>query len=268
MVRLIRKEFTLMRLILVIAVLGAIGLSGCNPPNSSNVNSNGNANRADFKPPPPIKPNEMPDPNFKACNPYFPLVPGSVAKYVINYSSGIVGDLTVIVDAGDEDGQKVFTQRSQLIDRSGGMQITQSIVRKFVCDGNIVRILSEKTESNIAGQLSAMDFDYRENSVMMTDPQSLSRKGTTWTHAFRTVMHKTGEPPVRGDTPTVIVFEVVGPEDVTTAAGNFKTIKITRKIGEAGTVDNYAAGIGLVKRQSNEGTSWELKEYSGLKALD
>lgn len=269
MVRLIRKELILMRLILVLLVLAAIGLSGCNPDNSNgNSNSNANANRTDFKPPAPIKPTDSVDPNFKACNPYFPLVPGSVAKYVINYSSGIVGDLTIVVDAADEDGQKVFTQRSQLIDRSGGMQITQSIVRKFVCDGSVVRILSEKTESNVAGQLSALDFDYRENSVMMTDPESLLRKGTTWTHAFRTVHHNAGQPPSRGDLPTVITFETAGPEDVTTAAGSFKTIKVTRKIGENGTVDHYAAGIGLVKRQDSGGTSWDLKEYSGLKALD
>jgi hypothetical protein len=263
------RNFILMRLILVMIVLAAVGLSGCNPDsNNSNANGNANANRTDFKPPPPIKPTGVVDPNFKPCNPYFPLVPGSVAKYVINYSSGIVGDLTVIVDAADEDGQKVFTQRSQLIDRSGGTQITQSIVRKFVCDGGTVRILSEKTESNIAGQQSSVDFDYRENSMMMTDPQSLSRKGTTWTYAFRTVFHNPGQPPSRSDVPTVVAFEVAGPEDVTTATGNVKAIKVIRKINESGTTDFYAAGLGLVKRQSTEGTNWELKEYSGLKAQD
>ena len=258
-----------MRMILVIVVLAAIGLSGCNGDISNgNANGNANANRADLKLPAPIKPTEGVDPNFKPCNPYFPLLPGSVAKYVINYSSGIVGDLTIVVDAADEDGQKVFTQRSQLIDRSGGMQIIQSIVRKFVCDGSTVRILSEKTESNISGQQSAVDFDYRENSVMMTDPQSLLRKGTTWTHAFRTVFHNPGQPPSRSDVPTVIMFEVVGPGEVTTAAGTFKAITVTRKIGENGTTDYYAAGLGLVKRLSNEGTTWELKEFSGLKALN
>jgi hypothetical protein len=258
-----------MRLILVIIILAAVGLSGCNPDsNNGNSNSNANANRTVSKPPGPLKPNEAVDPNFKPCNPYFPLVPGSIAKYVINYSSGIVGDLTIIVDAADEDGKKVFTQRSQLIDRSGGTEITQSIVRKFVCDGSTVRILSEKTESNVAGQQSAVDFDYRENSVMMTDPESLSRKGTTWTHSFRTVFHNAGQPPSRSDLPTVIEFAVAGPEDVTTATGKVKAIKITRKIGENGTADYYAAGLGLVRRLSSEGTTWELKEYSGLKALD
>src|SRR5713101_1210489 len=133
-----------MRLILGIILLAAIVFSGCNgtPPNvNSNANGNANTNSATFiKPPPAIKPVDVADPKFKPCNPYFPLVPGSIAKYVINYSSGTVADLTVVVDGADEDRRKVFTQRSQLIDRSGGMQIIQSIVRRFVCDGDRVQI--------------------------------------------------------------------------------------------------------------------------------
>ena len=167
-----------MRRIFVIILLAAISLTGCNE-NTSNVNSNGNGNANNtqvVKPPQQIKPLDTADPAFKACNPYFPLVPGSVAKYVVNYSSGIVADLTVVVDAADEDGRKVFTQRSQLVDRSGGMQIVQSTVRKFVCDGDRVQILSETTETNIGGQQSSSDFEYRPNSLMMTDPKSMSTK--------------------------------------------------------------------------------------------
>lgn len=257
-----------MRMILVIVALAAIGLNACNPDSSNSNNANGNANRPDFKPPAPIKPNEAVDSNFKACNPYFPLVPGSIAKYVINYSSGITGDLTIVVDAADENGQKVFIQRSQLIDRSGGMQITQSIVRKFVCDGSVVRILSEKTESNVAGQQSSSDFNYREGSVMMSDPDSLARKGTTWVHTFRTITHSPGQPASVGDVPTAVNFTVDEPEEVTTLAGTFKAIKIIRKIGENGTIDYYVAGLGLVKRMATEGTRWELKEFSGLKVAN
>ena len=262
-----------MRISSVIILLSAIAFSGCDGANNnanSNANSsaNSNANRVlDFKPPQPIKPLEAADPKFKFCNPYFPLVPGSTAKYVINYSSGITGDLTIIVDAADEGGRKVFTQRSQLIDRSGGMQITQLIVRKFVCDGQRVIILSEKTESNIAGQQSTTEFDYRENSVMMTDPQSIARTGTTWSQAFHMVVLNPGQPPARSPDLTITVFEVNGPADVTTAVGTFKGVKITRKIGENSTTDYYVPGLGLVKRQAKEGTSWELKEYSGLKAM-
>jgi predicted small secreted protein len=259
-----------MRLILVMILLAAITLSGCNGTGSNvNSNGNGNANAAqNFKPPTAIKPVDAADPTFQPCNPYFPLVPGSVAKYVINYSSGLVGDLTVVVDATDEDGRKVFTQRSQLVDRSGGMKQTQSIVRRFVCDGDRVQILSEKTETNVEGQLSSSEFEFRENSLVMTDPKSVLTKGSTWTHVFRTVFHVPGQAPARSDQPTVIAFEVGSPEHLTTAIGTFKAVPISRKIGENLTVDYYVAGLGLVKRQSKEGTSTELKEYSGLKPQD
>ncbi|MFY9553643.1 MAG: hypothetical protein WAV20_09085 [Blastocatellia bacterium] len=261
-----------MRPIPAIILFAALTFAGCNGTeknSNSNLNSNANANgNQAFKPPVPIKPVDVADPNFKACNPYFPLVPGSIAKYVINYSSGIVGDLTVIVDAADENGRKVFRQRSQLVDRSGGMQISQSIVRTFGCDDERVQILSETTESNIAGQESKIEFSYRESSVMMVDPQSLSRKGTKWTHAFYQIIHKPGQPPSRSDTPVIIEFEVQGVESVTTPAGTFKAVKIQRKVGENSAVDYYAPGLGLVRRQAKEGTITELREYSGLKALD
>src|SRR3989442_1147102 len=126
---LIERNHSFMRISSAIVLMSALALSGCNGDNTnvnSNTSSSANANRVqNFKPPQPIKPLEAANPNFKPCNPYFPLVPGSIAKYVINYSSGIVADLTVVVDAADEEGRKVYTQRSQLIDRSGGMQINQ-----------------------------------------------------------------------------------------------------------------------------------------------
>jgi hypothetical protein len=257
---------------LIIVLLTAMLLSGCKEdPSAVNTNDNGNANTSaaqSFNPPAPIKPVDTADPNFKPCNPYFPLVPGSIAKYVINYSSGIVGDLTVVIDATDEDGRKVFTQRSQLVDRSGGMQIVQTTTRKFVCDGERVIILSEKTESNVAGQSSSSEFEYRENSLIMTDPKSMLIKGSTWTHAFRQVFHSPGDPPARSDTPTIIAFEVGSPQDVTIGVGTFKAVPITRKIGDNSTVDYYVAGLGLVSRRSLEGTSWELKEYSGLQPVN
>jgi hypothetical protein len=224
---------------LTVVVLSGIALSGCKG-NSSNINSNGNANASaaeTIKVPSAIKPVDPPDPDFKPCNAYFPLVPGSTAKYVVNYSSGIVGDLTVVVDAGDENGRRVFTQRSQLVDRSGGMQIVQSTTRKFVCDGDRVIIISEKTESNITGQQSSSDFEFRENSVMMTDPKSMLIKGSTWTHAFRSVFESPGNPPARSDEPTIIAFEVGSPEVVTTAIGTFKAVPVVRRIADNLTVD-------------------------------
>ena len=66
----------------------------------------------------------------------------------------------------------------------------------------------------------------------------------------------------------IIEFQVLGPADVTTTVGTFKAVTILRKVGENTVLDYYAPGLGLVKRQAKEGTSWELKEYSGLKPQD
>lgn len=260
-----------MRFFLVLILVTASALSGCNGNSNTNGNANqsGNSNnRANFTPPQPIKPQAPPDSSFKPCNAYFPLVPGSVAKYVINYSSGIIGDLTIVFDAAEENGRKVYTERSQIVDRSGGMEITQLTTRKFACDGGIVRVLAEKTDSNISGQESSSEFEYRENSVMMVDPESIARKGSTWTLAFHTLFHRPGQPPARSDEPVIIQFTVGGPEDVTIPMGTFKAVKIVRKVKENIVLDFYVPGLGLVKRQSQEGTSWELKEYSGLKPTD
>src|ERR1044071_4909440 len=112
-----------MRIGLLLALLGAIALSGCDPNvSNTNVNSNKNANSV-FVAPKPIKPNSELYPAFKSCNAYYPLVPGSVAKYVINYSSGLVGNVTSVVDATEENGRKGFVERTQIIDSSGGYQI-------------------------------------------------------------------------------------------------------------------------------------------------
>jgi hypothetical protein len=256
-------------IVLLLAVI--VVMSGCDgsTKNANSSNTNADSNKAEnLKTPPPIRPLNAVDPAFKTCNAYFPLVPGSVAKYVVNYSSGIVADLTVVVDAADEEGRKVFTQRSQMIDRSGGMRIIQTVTRKFVCDGERVQILSEVTDSNIEGQQSSAEFQYRDNSLVMLDPKSMSLKGSTWQHAFRTIHHRPGESPAVSDEPTIIVFEVTGPQEVITPVGTFKTIGVMRKVRENTVMDYYTAGLGLVKRQSKEGTSWEIKEYSGLKPQD
>ena len=264
-----------MRVFFAIIVLSAAVLCGCsgvdNNGNSNRpANGNGNSNKPVIpKVPEPLKPAEAVDPRFKPCNPYYPLVPGSIAKYVINYPSGAVADRTVVVDTANEDGRKVFVERAQIVDRSGGMQIIQSSEGRYVCDGGAVRVLAEKFDTLVAGEnRSNIDFNYRENSLMMADPDTISRKGATWQHAFRQVQHTPGQAPTVSDEPTVIVFEVSGPEQITTAAGTFKAVKITRKIRDGYTIDYYAPGMGLVRRTSKEGASWELREYSGLKPIE
>jgi hypothetical protein len=64
--------------------------------------------------------------------------------------------------------------------------------------------------------------------------------------------------------PTTFNFETQGEEEVKVPAGTFKAIKVVRKVKNTVVTDYYVAGIGLVKRGNNEGTTWELKSFSGL----
>ena len=256
--------------IILIGLIGVICLCGCNGNNApvKNSQSNANSNTPRVAIPPPLAPAERLDASFKPCNDYYPLVPGSVMKYVIHYSSGLVADLTVVVDSEEEGGRKIFKKRSQIVDRSGGMEIVQSTTSKFACDGNRVIILSEVNEQNVAGNQSASEFRFRDNSLMMADPQTVARKGSTWSHAFYTTFRSAAQPDAKEDTPTIVYFEVGDSAVVTTPVGNFKATIIIRKVKQNVTYDYYAPGVGLVKRESKEGTYWELKEFSGLKAAE
>jgi len=254
-------------------MLAALALNGCNGSKNGNGNgngnANGNANRSDFKPPTALKPTGAVDPNFNSCNPYLPLVPGSSAKYVLVYSSGLIADATVVVDSADENGRKVFTETTQIVDRSGGLQIAQTTVKKYVCDGERVQLISEKTDSDIAGQKSTSEFKYRDNSVAMVDPASLAKKGTTWQYSFTKVFNRPGDPPAIINDPTFVTFEVQGDEEVVIPTGKLKAVKLLRKVNENKVNEYFVRGLGMVKRDFlNEGTSWELKEFSGIKAAD
>lgn len=261
------------RSFLGLVLLTGLALSGCNDNKNTNRNGNANANgngnsRAGFTPPTPIKPASAVDPTFKSCNANYPLLPGSTARYVIAYSSGLIADATVVVDSSEENGRKVFTETTQIVDRSGGLQITQTTVRKFICDGERVQLIAENTDSDVDGQKSTSVFKYRDNSVAMVDPASLARKGTTWQYSFTKVYTRPGDPPAVVDEPTFVSFESQGSEEVTIPTGKLKATKVLRKVGENQVIEYFVRGLGLVKRQAHEGTSWELREFSGLKAMD
>lgn len=256
-----------MRIGLFILLLTAIALSGCPGSKTVNVNTNDNANRLDFKPPDPLRPPGAADPNYKSCNEYFPLVPNSVAKYVLNYASGIVADATVIVYASDEGGRKGYIERMQIVDRSGGFQIAQNTEKRFVCDGDKIQILAEKTEGRVDGQPSSSEFNYRENSYVIVEPSTLAQKEATWTYAFRPVYRKADDPPSAPDAPVIVSFTVKGEENVTLPTGKVKAVKVERKVGENRVYEYYARGLGLIKRDF-QGTTWELKEYSGIKPIE
>lgn len=258
-----------MRTFFLLVLLTAIALSGCDNPNkNTNQNRNDNANRAIIAPPPEIKPETAPTTNFVSCNPYYPLVPGSIAKYVLNYTSGVVADVKVVVDASDENGRKGFRERTQLVDRSGGYEISQSTERHFVCDGDKVAIIAEKADSKIQGQPSVGENKYRENSYWMIEPSTLAQKDATWTLGFKQVFHSPDQPNAEGDKPIIINFTVRGEEVVQLPIGKVKALKIERKIGDTLIYEWFVRGLGMVRRIGADGTGLELKEYTGLKPLD
>jgi hypothetical protein len=259
-----------MRIFLLLVLLTAIVLSGCeNPNNNTNKNQNGNANRPlDFNPPVAIKPDGPPTPGFVSCNPYYPLVPGSVAKYVLNYTSAVVADVTVVVDASDENGRKGFRERTQIVDRSGGAEINQLTERHFVCEGDKVIILSEKAESKIQGKPSVAENNYRPNSYWMIEPSTLAQKDANWTLVFKQTFHSPDQPNAEGDKPVVVTFTVRGEEMVQLPVGKLKALKIERKVGDKLIYEWFVRGMGMVRRIGADGTGQELKEYSGMKPLD
>jgi hypothetical protein len=199
-----------------------------------------------------------------ACNPYFPLVPGSLKKYTIVWATGLVADAIVVVDAAQENGRNVLVETTQIVDKAGGVNKAEKTVRKYVCDGERMQIIDEKTENMIDGKETTVEFRFRDVATVMIDPASLKRKGSTWSYSFYQMFQSPGQLPAAPEEPVIISFEAQGEEDVAVPAGKFKGIKVLRRVGQNQIYDYFVPGLGLVKRQSLEGTSWELKEYSGI----
>ncbi|HJQ69674.1 MAG TPA: hypothetical protein VKA70_11915 [Blastocatellia bacterium] len=262
----------MIRIFLAVVLISAVALTGCTGNGNSNQNANvaasSNTNKNyDFRPPETVKPTTAFDPNFKACNPYFPLVPGSQAKYTIVYSSGLVADANVVVDAAEENGRQVFTQTTQIVDKSGGLEKAETTVRKFICDGEKVQLIYEFTNNKVADRANTVETQFRTTAIMMPALADLSKTGYTWSYNFGQIYRQPGELPMSPD-PMQLAFDVQGQFETPTPAGKFKTLKIRRKIGEAEVFEFFARGVGMVVRHSGEGTRWDLKEYSGLTPVD
>lgn len=261
-----------MRIIFAMLLFGALGFSSCDTknPNGNASNRNGSSMNANSNPiierPPDIKPVESVDPNFKSCNPYYPLVPGSQTKFTLQFSSPLVADVNVVVSQVEENGRKVFVEKTQIIDKSGGLNKAELTERKYLCDNGRIQILYEKADNRTEKSHAIVTSSFRTVATFMLDPASLARKGTTWSYTFDQTFEMDKEPPARMD-PSTITFEAQGEEEVKVPAGTFKAMRIVRKIRDVLVNEYYVAGLGLVKRANKDGTTWELKEYSGLKPL-
>jgi hypothetical protein len=260
-----------MRTQLAAALILALMAACSDPPKQPESTATSNSNRgAGLQPPEPPKPATRPDPSFKSCNEYYPVVPGSTAKYSISYSSGLQADATIVTDQVEENGQTLFKERSLILDQSGGLRINQKSERKLFCDGERIMLLAEKTESDIEGNRTVSNMNYRENSVLIADKASLGRKGFSWSYALRPTFENTaaGGGPATVSEPVIVTLEAQGEAQVTVPAGTFTALKLQRKVNQNISWDYLVPGLGLVRREAAEGTSWTLKEYSGLKALN
>jgi hypothetical protein len=256
-----------MRIIFAIFLLAAMAASGCNygPANKNSNTGNKNSGLNFNAPPPPVATGPV-DPKFISCNPYFPLVPNSTVKYSMILSSGLIGNVTVVVEqAPDENGRKVFIEKTHIIDQqTSGLEQIQTIEKKFVCDGERVQIVTEKTESKVQGTPSATVFNYRPDSVYLIDPVSLTTPGTKWSLSQVTTFIREGMPPSTSNVATALMREVKGEEEIQTQLGKFKAVKVEQMVGTNKVIYYFVKGLGEVRRDSGEGSRWEMKEYSGL----
>jgi hypothetical protein len=259
-----------MRTILLILLGSVIFFSACYNDNR-NLNANLNSNRSSANTNQllspkieQIRPQSPPDPNFQACNLFFPLKPGTERKYTLQYTSGLVADVTVIVDEAEENGQQVFIERTQIVDKSGGFEKNELSTRKYVCEGGRIKILAEKTVNQIQEQATVFEHTFRNVPYVIVDPVAFEKKGSTWSYSFTQTITQPNQLPVKPTDPVVIDCEMQGEEEVKVPAGTFKTLKLVKKIKENVVTENYVKGLGLVKRASKDGTFWELKEYSAL----
>jgi hypothetical protein len=190
-------------LLLVIGI--AVSLAACNGKDGeepANTNSSANSNvSAVLAPPPPLIPSD-PDPSHKTCNEYFPLVPGSLARYRIVYSSNLVANATVVTDLSQRDGRKVFVQREQIIDEGGGSFKHSETTREYACDdaGNI-ELLSEQGENKAEGLQNKTSTKFDGRAIVMATSSDLE-PGRSWSYNFtRTFQQLTGPPitPARKD---------------------------------------------------------------------
>jgi hypothetical protein len=258
----------LMRIFLAMLLLGAFGFSACENKNANNSNGNRNASTANTNvnltpDPPPLPPLGDSVPGYQSCNLYFPLVPGSQTKFTLQYSSPLVADVTVVVSQVEENGRKVLVEKTHIVDKSGGLNKAELTERKYLCDSGRLQIISEKADNRTEKSHVAVETNFKNAATFMLDSASLTRKGTTWSYNFDQTLRQQGEPPFNTD-PVTINFEAQGEEEVKVPAGTFKAMKVLRKIRDSFVLDYYVAGLGLVKRANKDGTTWELKEYSGL----
>lgn len=254
-----------MRTVFVMLMLALVAASGCKKTPNGNSNSENNNTKAAI--PVPIeapKPGNLPDASFASCNSYYPLKPGSTVKYTLFYPTGLTGDVTVTIDQVDDNGQKVFVEKTHIIDKqTRGLEILQLTEKRFVCDGERLQIISEKTESQIKDDGSRVVFNYRDNLYLPT-ASDLTRKGFTWRQVFTQSFTRGNEMPASPPDAIVVNCEVMGEEELTLPVGRFKAVKVRKVINKGEVTEYYIKGLGLARRDASTGGRMELESFAHL----
>lgn len=255
------KKLAVAFLLLTAMVFG--GCSGSDPSPNANSSASGNSNsNVVVTPPTPLKPSVQIDPSFKACNPFYPLVPGSLTKHTIFYSSGLVAEVTTVVEPAENGAGGELVQREQILDTSGGLNKLSTTNRTFICDGERVRILSEQGYDKVEEHENSAESKFPNPAILMVAPTDF-RPGATWSYVFVRTLQRPGGPPITLD-PITRWLEYRANEEVTVQAGRYTAARVDWRLKEKTGTDYYVRGLGLVKRVADDGTRWELKEYSGL----
>jgi hypothetical protein len=293
------KRYALILLYSAVIVSGAL-LSGCargaaalddngGPVSSANAKAAAVANSTGVLPGPTPTRSLLPpagpvDPSFRACNPYYPLTPGSHLLYTISKSANSLGAVTIAVNVADENGKKVFTETAKRLSVKGIGMGLETTTRKYICDAQKIQVVYDTIDvTNPKGQSGRLDGKFPSQSLVMMAPSSLT-PGTTWSYTMEADMkipEKSDAEPDKSQTnrnspdpkkqkfqskhDTIqLSFEVKGNGDVKVPAGTFHAIRIGVKMNGKDSEEYYAPGIGLVRRTLPDGTVWELTEYNGL----
>jgi hypothetical protein len=168
------------------------------------------------------------------------------------------------VDQTVEGGVPVFVQTIQNVDKGGGFTKNETFIQKYVCDKGRIKIIAEHRDNSAEGHKTTTELHYSDPAYAMLEPTAL-KSGTTWSYSFTPTYSGPDITPAKQPSITASCT-AHGEEEVTVPAGKLKAIKVTKKIGKSEITEYYARGMGLIKRVSGDGATWELMSYSGLKA--
>jgi hypothetical protein len=233
-----------------------------NHPSDGNVSSNADPSPS-ATPSTEPRPSTVLNPSFKPCNEYYPLVPGSQAKYRVRKSTGATSNVSVTVDVTDHNGTTIFKEVTRKVEGEKEKEKVETTTRRFVCSGGKIALISSAIDNRV-GLIAAAHLESSFPSTAIVMPASSSLKpGVSWSYSMAVKVTMAGQSEVSRQA-VQMSFETQGVEEVSVPAGTFKALRISAKVNGHPVDEYYARGIGLIKRSLGEGTSWELNEYSGF----